>query len=68
MQIIEIDLDSEAGRELRELCADRKVYRIRIAPDHGGPGTVAIKANEGMWSAPLSTCPTAAVRDAEVSS
>jgi hypothetical protein len=55
MQIVEIDLESPAGRELAALVRDPKVYRIRIAPDHGGPGTVAIKANESMWSPALST-------------
>lgn len=54
MQIIEIEKGSDAGRHLAELMADDTVYRIRLSLD-GGVGTVKIKANEWMWSAPLRT-------------
>lgn len=51
MRIVKIDRDSEAWRVLKAILNDDTVSHLRISAAY--PDEFTVKANEGMWSAPL---------------
>lgn len=52
MTVVEISRNSEAGRELARILSDVDTYKMSVDVRANG---VALKQNERMWTATLST-------------